>query len=62
MSDLLKIQIAHQVRQEIKDACSEQHDSILCDCHEAVKCFGWRTVWLEMLGMHKKQKLIIIIN
>ena len=61
MSDLLIIQIARQVRQEIKDACSEQHDSILRNCHKAAKGFSWRTVWLGMLGMHK-QKLIIIID
>ena len=58
MSDLLIIQMACQVRQVTKDACSEQHGSILHDCHGAVKCFSWRTVWLEMLDMHKKTEII----
>ena len=33
---------------EIKHICSDDHDSILRDCFEAVRRFSWETVYLEL--------------
>ncbi len=48
--DIVLSRIAHRIKQEMKDICSESHDSILRDSHEAVKRFSWETVWLELQG------------
>ena len=49
-SDLVIIQIAHQIKQEVKDICAESHNSILQHSHESIKRFSWKTIWLELLG------------
>ena len=42
-------EIISNIRKEIKEICSTDHDSILGDNHEAVKNFSWTTVWLELV-------------
>ena len=36
------------IKREIKGICSDSHDSILLDNHEAVKRFSWETIWVEL--------------
>ncbi len=42
------VSIARIIREEMKLLPSVKHDSILRDNVEAVKCFSWETVWLEL--------------
>ena len=36
------------IKKEIKEICSNAHNSILLDDHEAVKKFSWKTIWTEL--------------
>ena len=40
--------IARLMKREIHRLCSDEHDTLLCDSIEAVKCFSWETMWLEL--------------
>ena len=40
--------IARQVKGEIHQLCSVEHDTVLRDCIEAVKFFNWETIRLEL--------------
>ena len=40
--------IVRQVKKEIRKICSDTHDTVLRDSIEAVKCFSWETIWLEL--------------
>lgn len=52
--------IAKVMRDEMQRLCSVGHDSILRDNIEAVKCFSWETVWLEL--KHKLPTLISLLK
>ena len=36
------------IRKEMKNMCSDSHDSILRDSCEGIAQFSWQTIWLEL--------------
>lgn len=44
--------IAGVIKEEMQHLCSTSHNSLLRDNIEAVKCFSWETVWLELERIH----------
>ena len=39
--------LSQQIRKEMNEICSADHNSVLRDSYEAVKRFSWESIWLE---------------
>lgn len=49
--------LCHQIRVEMDEICSLNHNSMLRDQYEALKCFSWETLWFEF-----SQKVPSLVN
>ena len=52
--------LALKIKAEMKEISSDNNNSCLRDCVEAVKHFHWDTVWLELL--HKMPMLMSLLS
>ena len=43
-------EIAIIIRKEMKQICSESHDSVIRDSQEGIKHFKWERVWTELVN------------
>ena len=43
-------EMSQLIKKEMKNICSESHDSVIRDSQEGIKHFSWDTIWLELVS------------